>query len=506
MVDVFISYPRAERARAEPIRDKLLALDLDVFFDLDGIDGGANFPDVIDRALRASRAVLCCWSPLYFTRPWCLVECRNALARGLLTPVRLEAFDEFDPPADLQRINFYDLVDWTGEDAHENWNRALRSLGQKLGRELAPEISRGFFGGVSVGEQPATPAPAAEKADLLEDLRRTWDGLDKENTPLVERFLERVSDKAPGSGLEFEVEHQLDLLEKAAAQRAAEEAARAKAEAEARAKAEAARAEFDRLLATPLAVFRDALRSGGQGPEMVVIPEGAFLMGSPEDEPERSPAEGPQHRVRIGARFGLGKYAVTFDEYDAFCAASGASKPEDQGWGRGQRPVVNVSWEDATAFCRWLSEETGAGYRLPSEAEWEYACRAGTTTPFWWGSEITPDRANYNAKYVYAGGGAKGVYRGKTEPVDAFEANPWGLFQTHGNVREWCQDAWNDDYKGAPTDGSAWMKGDTSLAVLRGGSWIGTPSWLRSALRYRSRRGNRDGFNGFRVARTIIGP
>ena len=239
------------------------------------------------------------------------------------------------------------------------------------------------------------------------------------------------------------------------------------------------------------------------GPEMVVIPAGEFWMGSLDSEPERSGDEGPRHKVIIPRPFAAGRYAVTFAEWDAAVADGGCGgyKPEDRGWGRGDRPVINVHWDDAQAYVKWLSEKTGKQYRLLSEAEWEYVARAGTETPFWWGSSITPEQANFDGNYVYAGG-ATGEYRQKTVPVKSFQANPWGLYQVHGNVWEWTQDCWNASYKGAPNDGSAWMSGDCSLHVLRGGSWYVNPWWLRSA--YRNLGGRlRFGSAGFRVARTF---
>jgi len=247
MVDVFISYARAERPRVERIRDKLEALDLDVFFDLDRIDGGAVFPDVIDRALKASKTVLCCWSPLYFTRRWCLIECRFALERELLTPVRLEAFDRDAPPGDLMGINFYDLADWSGDDAHEGWNRTLRSLGQKLGRDLAPDLSRGRLGGLTAGPAPEPPELAVAQADLLEDLRLTWETFRaRGDAAAVGKLLERVRAAAPGSGIEFEIEHHLDGLER--------EAAKVRAEAE-----RAATAQFNEGYAAVGALKQDTV-------------------------------------------------------------------------------------------------------------------------------------------------------------------------------------------------------------------------------------------------------
>ncbi len=218
------------------------------------------------------------------------------------------------------------------------------------------------------------------------------------------------------------------------------------------------------------------------GPEMVVIPAGWFTMGSPPEELERWDAEGPQHKVTIAKPFAMGRCAVTFEEWDAaqqdkdWQKITGLApyKPSDQGWGRDRCPAINVSWEDATAYVKWLSEKTGMAYGLPSEAEWEYACRAGTQTQFWWGDGIYTDQANYDGNYNYFGG-QRGEYRQKTVPVESFEPNPWGLYQVHGNVWEWCEDCWNGNYHNAPTYGEAWTSGDGSLRVLRGGSWASIP-------------------------------
>ena len=237
--------------------------------------------------------------------------------------------------------------------------------------------------------------------------------------------------------------------------------------------------------------FRDC----AECPEMVVVPAGSFLMGSPESEWGRDGDEGPVHRVEIAEPFAIGVYEVTFAEWDA-CAADGGCGgylPDDEGWGRGRRPVINVSWEDAQAYVRWLSAKTGKRYRLPSESEWEYAARAGTRTPFHTGETISTDQANCYGKY----------YRDQTVPVDTFGANEWGLHDVHGNVSEWTEDCWNNSYAGAPTDGSVWTNGDCSRRVLRGGSWYITPSFLRAANRIRNTTGYRSDSIGFRVARTL---
>jgi len=227
--------------------------------------------------------------------------------------------------------------------------------------------------------------------------------------------------------------------------------------------------------AVPGQTFQDRLQDGSLGPKMVVIPAGAFMMGSPEGEPKRDSDEGPQHRVRILKSFALGVTEVTFAEYDRFVLATGATGrklPSDRGWGRGQRPVINVSWQDATEYAAWLAKQTGEAYRLPTESEWEYAARAGTTTPFSTGGCIHTDQANYDGNYDYAGCGAKtGVCRRKTVPAGSLPANPWGLHEMHGNVREWTVDCWHGSYQGAPNHGGAWGKeNDAHLieAILKG--------------------------------------
>ena len=246
-------------------------------------------------------------------------------------------------------------------------------------------------------------------------------------------------------------------------------------------------------------IFRHPLQSGGEGPEMVVIPAGSFLMGSPEHEPERRSSEGPQHFVTIAEHFAIGRYAVTFEDYDRFCLATKRPPVDDKGWGRGRRPVIHVGWEDAVAYCAWLSAQTGQSYRLPSEAEWEYACRAGTATPFHFGDTITPRQANYDGNQPYNGGG-QGEYRRKTVAVDEFQPNAFGLYQMHGNVWEWCGDAWHEDYREAPADGSAWVDAGAAR-VVRGGSWSLHARGCRSAYRDYYRPGDRSSDLGFRCAR-----
>ena len=239
-----------------------------------------------------------------------------------------------------------------------------------------------------------------------------------------------------------------------------------------------------------------ALRDAPFAPELVVLPAGEVIMGSTEEDEAAYEDERPQHRVMIAWRFAIGRYPVTFYEYDQFCEVTRREKPGDNGWGRGRRPVINVSWHDAQDYIAWLSQETGRSYRLPSEAEWEYACRAGTTSRYSFGDAIWRRDANYAYSEL-----------GRTSEVGSYLPNPWGLHDMHGNVWEWVEDDWHDNYRGAPSDGSAWSDSETSptprRCVVRGGAWSGVSRDCRSASRRRDFTVSRSNGLGFRVARTV---
>jgi len=264
----------------------------------------------------------------------------------------------------------------------------------------------------------------------------------------------------------------------------------------------------------PLKEFRDC----ADCPEMVTIPAGAFLMGSPKTEPGRFDAEGPQHKVTLGA-FALAKTEVTVFEFLAFLKATeyqpppcdrrlgltwevaGRGKAFSPGYAESPRqPAVCLSWYDAQAYLKWFNRTNGATYRLPSEAEWEYAARAGTTTARWWGDAIGVGKANCN--------GCGSAWDDEAfAPVGSFGPNPWGLDDMLGNVWQWTDDCWNESYAGAPVDGSAWKNGDCERRVLRGGSWDNLPVFVRSAARGRAYADNRDfdyaTYAGFRLAKSL---
>jgi formylglycine-generating enzyme required for sulfatase activity len=261
---------------------------------------------------------------------------------------------------------------------------------------------------------------------------------------------------------------------------------------------------------------------------MLRIPAGSFEMGAPQTEAESTERERPVHRVTLG-EFLLGQTPITQAQWRAVAEWKRLGNEPVDRWPesldpdpvakltfperfRGeQRPVVNVSWFDAQAFCQRLALRTGKNYTLPSEAQWEYACRAGTTTPFHYGATISTELGNYNSRKVY-GDGEKGEYRQQTTDVASFPANPWGLHDMHGNVWEWCADYWHDSYEEAPNDRRAWVGGDVdqnqnvnkikvsvNWRLLRGGSWFYNPRYCRSACRANYPPGHQ-GFNfGFRV-------
>ncbi|SNB47119.1 formylglycine-generating enzyme family protein [Geobacter sp. DSM 9736] len=248
-------------------------------------------------------------------------------------------------------------------------------------------------------------------------------------------------------------------------------------------------------------VFRDRLDDGSLAPEMVVVPAGRFRMGAVEGGGDSD--EKPVHEVIIPRPFAIGRFEVTFAEYDRFCEATGREKPKDgrhyvpfSSWGRDNRPVMNVTWFDAVAYTQWLSARTGKKYRLPSESEWEYAARGGTAERYWWGFSVGENRASCK------GCGSKWDNR-KTAPAGSFSPNPFGLFDTSGNVWEWCQDSWHESYDGAPADGSAWVVKGDERRVQRGGSFGSKPRYVRNSARGRGAPDGQYVYLGFRVVREL---
>lgn len=234
----------------------------------------------------------------------------------------------------------------------------------------------------------------------------------------------------------------------------------------------------------------DLFRDCADCAELVVVPAGSFNMGSPSEY------ENPVHRVTISKPFAIGRHEVTFKEWDQCVDEGGCThRPDDRDWGREDRPVINVSWLDAKAFVTWLSQKTGKTYRLPTEAEWEYAARAGTSSPYWWGRDVGSRQAN-----------CRECNTGETQrtlTVGSYKPNAFGLYDTAGNAAEWMEDCWNDNYRGAPNNGSAWTSGQCRLRVLRGGAFDSQAKYLRSTSRFRYDTDVRYIANGFRVVREL---
>jgi formylglycine-generating enzyme required for sulfatase activity len=247
--------------------------------------------------------------------------------------------------------------------------------------------------------------------------------------------------------------------------------------------------------------------------DMVLIPPGEFLMGSPEDELERRENEGPQHLVTIARPFFMAQYLITQEQWRSVVAMPQIQRKLKFNPSRfdGENlPIEGTSWQDAEEFCLRLSNYTDRQYRLPTEAEWEYACRAGSTTAFHFGETINPELANCNGRYTY-NHGEKSQYRQRTTIVGSFLANDFGLYDMHGNLWEWCLDDWHNNYQGAPHDGSPWISSNRNIdrtKILRGGSWINFPRLCRSACRRNDHIGYLDYNRGFRVvyssARTLL--
>ena len=223
-------------------------------------------------------------------------------------------------------------------------------------------------------------------------------------------------------------------------------------------------------------------------PEMVLIKGGCFQMGSKAYKDEQ-----PIHKVCV-KDFYMGKHEVTFAQYDEYAEAKGKPRPDDKGWGRGSRPVINVSFNDARNYARWLGKATSKRYRIPSEAQWEYAARGGTTSSWFWGNEDFTFDTFANCQRDECGDDFT-----NTAPVGSFMANPYGLHDMAGNVWEWTNDCSNKSYENAPADGSSWLDGDCQFRVIRGGSWSYSISALRSANRYYFERTTRDSYGGFRL-------
>lgn len=439
--DVFVSYKSENRAAVEPLVRALESEGFTVWWDRTLVPG-EEFSKVIRDALDAASCVVVAWSKLSVESPWVQDEAGVGRDRRILVPISL---DGSTPPLGFRQLHTADLSDWNGKAGDPRIKRLLEGVRRLVSR-------------------PPGSAITGMAAKLVPPRRRAW----------------WIAAAALAAAIIVGV---------------------------------VAYVAIPPLQLKPI--------GGGSGtpppsadaipnfsdcpigcPRLIVVATGSFDMGSPDSEPQRGNDEGPVRKVTIPKIFAAGQFPVTFEEWK-FCRTQGGCTdlvPSTNNWGEGRHPVINVSWQDAQVYVAWLSKTTGKKYRLLTEAEREYITRAGTTTPFWWGNDITTDQANYDGTQQYIQK-PTGLYRKQTVTVDTFPYNPWGFYQVSGNTWDWVEDCYHDSYDNAPTDSSAWLTGDCAHRVLRGGSWGSQPRNVRSAARWKLPIATREPYYGFRVAR-----
>ncbi len=569
MAEVFISYKSERRAAAEHLAEVLERHSYSVWFDY-GLIKGDDFDFQLDMQLRDAKAVIVLWCSMSVESRWVSREASLAANLKTLLPTKIE---ECDLKLAHFTADYVDLRSWDGSPRSHTLDELFQELTRLTGRAPQPDWAalseyektwrrfgalplQAFALGKPVVRPKETDSPPSPIDHTPTGIspQEAYNAIkDSEHIEDWENFLEIHGDSRLAIGAkarlrqlktlaeEKHTEHEQAIREAEAAEvwRHLQDYSDVEAFEDFLHHFKGTKAFEESFLKGYVVAeigsteksIRRLLKSGDvfqdheHGPEMVVIPAGKFMMGSPANEerwPDYDGREEPQHEVTIAKPLAVGRYAITVEEFTTFIDETGHDMPdemytyENNKWesrkGKSYRnpgfeqtvrhPVIGVNWIDAQAYIKWLNEQTGKTYRLLSEAEWEYACRAGSATPFWWGTEISTDQANYNGNYVY-GDGVKGEYREKTVAVDSFAPNPWGLYQVHGNVWEWVEDHWHENYEGAPIDGSVWQGGDASYCVLRGGSWNGNPRDLRSAYRLRNQPGNRVIAFGFRLARTL---
>lgn len=491
MADVFISYKREEIAWAARVAQALSEEGFSAFYDLDddGIHAGEEWDKRLEQELAAAKCCVVLWSRASTESANVRSEARRANNRGILAPAKINACQA---PLGLDNLQEAELSQWRGDRADAQWRFLVdRGVARKVGRAGHPP-------------KPTAPAPPPRPQPLPEQDNTAAPGLPKWLIPAGAGGLALVAllmwspwnqggpakEEAPPPVAEAPAAPATDLAAPAVPAPAAF--------SDARTTPATIRAP---LVSNPASLPDFALFRECDGcPEMVVVPAGTFTMGSPSSEAGRDSDEGPQRSANI-RRFAISRFETTWDEWTA-CVSAGActqggvdSAGGDAGWGRGRRPVMRVDWNDAGAFARWVNGQASAGgYRRPSEAEWEYAARAGTSTRWSFG-----EAESQLGAYAWFSDNSNS----RTQPVGGKSANPWGLFDMHGNVWEWAEDCYVNSYSGLATNGAANTTGDCASRVIRGGSWNGSPASLRSASRLRSAPSSRDNDIGFRLARTL---
>jgi formylglycine-generating enzyme required for sulfatase activity len=528
MADVFISYARERRAAAEKLIRSLTDQGYDVWWDDLILPTGAYF-EQIERQLGEAKAVIVIWSPESVDSHWVRAEAARGLQQRKLVNTHtddLARLDNIQVPWPLAKTDIFEprLLEM---QIPMPFNQTLSvSAGNVPLIVRALDVLKVPRSGAKASH---SAAPLAGAAGIDDD--RLFAGVEREGTANAYKYylwafrtgrhardarwgLAKLEPRlAPGPGPDPDwpsaipgwarAVHLTRIVVAVLLLAGSGLAYLARSTGEAPADGTAIEEERDQLKAAqddggrkPGEVFRDCPIC----PTMVVVPAGSFTMGSPPDEEGRQDNESPQRQVVIGAPLAVGKYEVTFREWDACVQDRGCRRhPEDSKWGRGKRPVVDVSWYEVTEeYLPWLKRRTGRDYRLLSEAEWEYAARGGTRTRYAFGDTISRADAHFFDKMV----DGQGLSR-RTVETGSFPPNAFGLHDMHGNVWEWCRDTWHPKYADdAPADGEVWKGGDAAWRVLRGGSWDYGADYQRSATRLRNAPGARNKSGGFRVART----
>ena len=487
MSDIFISYTREDQPTARKLADALEGEGWTVWWD-PKLRAGEHFDDVIEKALKEAKCVIVMWSNRSVQSRYVRDEATYALDRNKLAPVAIE---NVNLPFRFKGVQTPSLLGWDGSKDASEFRKLVEDIASIVGpplTEAGPKAEQANRG--RIDQEVANPwrtygplaaavavvlvifslvfwspkpreAPVKEAEGQKEPIKEARIVKPQPPKEIVAPAPEKKSEAQKGIIMEIPDRRVIAAL------------------------------KDEKPVLSAGKVFRDRLKSGGEGPEMVVVPAGSFQMGDVQGGGDKD--EVPVRNVKIQKSFAVGRYEVTFGEYDQFAKATNRQFSIDEGWGRGRRPVIYVSWQDAVEYAKWLSGQTGRRYRLPTEAEWEYAARGGKETVYWWGNDWVKGIANCI--------GCGSQWDKRTAPVGSFTPNPFGLYDTAGNVWEWVEECWHDNYSGAPGDGSAWISGGhCARRVIRGGSWNNPSRNMRSSDRGRYYPDNRNFDIGFRLA------
>jgi sulfatase modifying factor 1 len=506
MSDIFLSYARADKARVMPIVQHLEAQGWSVFWD-NNIPPGQRWADYIERHLNKAKCLVVVWSENSVRSDWVLAEAEEGRKKNMLVPLKI---DQVDPPLVFRSIQAADMTAWNNDAGYSEFNRLVDAIAALVPKpveskvSVEPSISREPVHPTVAKETVVTPMSGQLKPTEPKNSALVWSVVTVIIIALISWFVighgylskpVQPQRKDAVSAVHYDT---TKIFKPRAQPKAPVPAPKPEAKVISKQKVDAVP---QAVPAAPVLPIIPVAPVQPRIPQNFVLIKGrTFSMGSSESEVGHQNNE-TQHKVKLND-FAISKYEVTVGEYLKFAMETKRTLPDDKEVGD-HFPVVNVSWNDAMAYCKWLTKKRKNGtYRLPTEAEWEYACRAGTATPFNTGENLTTDQANYNGIYSYRNY-AMGAFLGKTVPVDSFQPNGYELYNMHGNVWEWCSDWYGEEYyeeclkQGVVGNPQGPSSG--SYRVLRGGSWNDDARGCRSAYRYSGYPGYRFSFVGFRL-------